>query len=351
MKKTVYLIVLILLLALNLIAQTYVVQVQTNDSRGWCYADIHGDIFIDTQYTTKFEFTEEGVAFVYSSFTNEYSLIDLNGNVINLENPDLFLKNTFGNVVTGFNSGLVPAGDLEKWGYLNSKGELGISLKYDYASEFNNGFAFVINEGKYIIIDTNGNETIVSAPNIDELRNFSEGYAPYFTKKGLFGFINSNGEVAIPAQFHGVGYFNAGLAWARTKKGKIGFINSKGEWVIEPQLKTAYDFDIESGLAKVEIKSKWCYINKVGEIVTDFNIKKFGSYSEGLARAEKKGKIGFINSDQNWIISPDFDSVRDFKNGYAAVKQKGGWGIINKSGEWIIEPNFKRIKDVVKVNN
>jgi len=252
--------------------------------------------------------------------------------------------------INGFKEGLVPFLYDRKWGYLNPKGKVAIQNKYNNVTEFDKGHAVVEYEKEYFVIDKEGNEVPVELTNIHTIKKFTEGLAPYIDKKGNFGFIDMNGKVVIQAQYEGTGFFKSGLAWARTKDGKIGFINSTGEWVIWPRFKTVHNFDEESGLARVELKRKWMYVNKMGELVLNGECSKIGDYSEGFAIAEMNNKVGFINPKQEWIIEPKYDSARNFKNGYAAVKLNGAWGLIDKQGNWVIQPTFAAIKDVVKIN-
>ena len=69
----------------------------------------------------------------------------------------------------------------DKWGYVNTKGELIIPCIYEYANDFSEGLASV-------------------------------------RKNGKEGFINKKGEIAIPFKFEECGNFSEGLAYAGNKK-------------------------------------------------------------------------------------------------------------------------------------
>jgi hypothetical protein len=330
-------------------AQTYVLQVRPFMSDTWGYANLNGEIIIDPQFKKCYEFSKEGVALVYFSIQNSYKIVTLNGEIIELENPNIIVKDFLGYLPSSFNSGLVPVRIGKKWGYMNTQGKISIPVQYDFASDFNNGSAVVKKDNQFYVIDVDGNELFIDIPKVEKVKDFAEGLAPYETSKGLSGFINTQGKVAIPAQYKGVGYFSSDLAWARNNKDLIGFINTNGEWVIQPQFLAAKNFDSESGLARVKAKDEWWYSDKAGNLTRPEKADKTDDFKEGLAQVTENGLVGFLNNQMNWIVEPQFEAARDFKNGFAAVKKDGLWGVINKNGEWVIQPQFNSVKDVAVV--
>lgn len=84
-------------------------------------------------------------------------------------------------MVSPFNEELAAVCKNEKWGYVNTKGELIIPCIYEYANDFSEGLACVSKDGKE-------------------------------------GFINKNGEIVIPLKFENCGVFSEGLAYAGDKR-------------------------------------------------------------------------------------------------------------------------------------
>src|SRR5262249_3367597 len=140
----------------------------------------------------------------------------------------------------------------EKWGYLNTQGKLAIPAKYDKAGEFNSDHGVVESYSRFIIVDKKGTEIMVQEAGIIDLKEFSESLAPFRAGNKLMGFMDTQGKIAIPAQFMSVGYFHDGLAWAKQSDEMVGYINTKGEWVIKPQFREGKDFDAQSGMARVK---------------------------------------------------------------------------------------------------
>jgi hypothetical protein len=324
-------------------AQILVTQVKPAGSKTWGYANLKGELVIPATYGKCYRFSSEGLAPIYIPEDKQYYFINLKNERLAVEGPAFKIKDGFGFDVTGFQNGLALIKQNEKWGYINPSGKQVIAAKYDDGSDFKNGHATVKSAGKYFVINTKGEEFPVEGSPTD-VRDYSEGFAPFATLERKFGYVSADGKIAISAQFEGVGYFTNGLAWAKSG-GQVGYINTKGEWVIKPQFTAGKDFDKESGLARVKVGEKWGYVSKTGEIL-NVDSESFGDFSEGLCEGKKNGKKGFYNNKGEWVITPQFDGVRDFKNGYAAAKSGEKWGMIDKKGNWVIQPSFDGIKDM-----
>lgn len=347
MKKKIYLSLAIAFFALgSLNAQNLITQVKPAGSKTWGYANIKGELVIPAQFEKCYKFGSDGFATIYGTKERQYYFINTKGEKLNTEIQGFKLRDGFGFDVSHFNDGLIPVKMGEKWGYLSNAGKLVIQAKYEEASDFDGGYAVVRSGTNFWVIDSKGNEEAVSVPGVMDVKPFTEKLAPYRAADKTFGFIGTDGKVAIQAKFESVGYFTNGMAWAKTADKKVGYINPKGDWVVQPNFEAGKDFDKESGLARIKNGDKWCYVNKSGEITYVTITETWGDFSEGLAEGKTGGKVGFYNNKGQWVIQPQFDGTRDFKNGYAAAKQGDKWGMIDKSGKWAIEPKFDGIKDM-----
>lgn len=344
-KKTSLSFSLFLLLGYGALAQTYVTQIKSVGDKKWGYANHKGEVIIAPQFDKCYEFSTAGLAAIYDSKNRQYYFINLKGEKLATEIKDFKLIDGFGFDLKGFEDGLVPVKQGEKWGYLNTEGKLAIPAKYDHVTDFNGGFAPVKSGSTFLVINTKGDEIPVDG-SVTDLKGFSESMAPFRAADKKFGFINESGKVVIPAQFESVGYFKDGLSWAKTADRKLGYINPKGEWVIKPQFDVGKNFGDESGLARIKSGDKWGYVSKSGEVTYLKDTDIYEDFFNGLARGRKNEKFGYLNSKGEWVIQPQFDGSRDFKNGYAAVKKGEKWGVIDTSGKWVIEPTYDAIKDM-----
>ncbi len=351
MKKKIQLLAALFLTgAFTAFSQTYLTQVKPMGSKTWGYANQKGEMVIPAQYAKCYKFSSEGLAVIYDQTERQYYFINTKGEKITTEAKGFKLRDGMGFDVEGFKSGLAMIKMGDKWGYVNTSGKIVVPAKYEDANDFNDGYAAVKSGGNFFILDTKGSETAVEGANILDIKDFSEGLAPYKTADKMTGFIGTNGKIAIASQYQSVGYFKNGLAWAKAADGMLGYINPKGEWVIKPQFTAGKEFDKESGLARVKVGDRWGYVNKSGEVMYVSDADAWGDFSEGLSDGSKNKKKGFYNNKGVWVIQPQFDGVRDFKNGFAAAKQGDKWGMIDKTGKWVIQPTYDGIKDMEKVD-
>lgn len=349
MKKIVFISFLVAVWGLSLQAQTYVFQVKPVGSKTWGYADLEGNMVIPATYDKTFAFSENGLAAVYNSKEKQYAFINLKNERLTTEVSKFSLNEVFGFKNGGYQEDMVLVKIAGKWGYFNSVGKLVIPAKYTAGSDFSEGFAFVKEGSNQFIIDKTGKETAIGKE-IADIRDFIDGLAPCKqASDSKVGFLNSKGQVVIPAIYANVGYFSNGLAWAKTAEGKVGFINKKGEWVIEPVYEAVKDFDLVYGLALVRKGEQWMYVNKAGEERQISDSEKLTSFSNGLAEGKKGGLFGFYNNKGEWIIEPQFQNVNAFVNGYACAKSGELWGIINTKGEWVVKAQYLAVKSVSKV--
>ena len=120
----------------------------------------------------------------------------------------------------------------DKYGYINTQGELLIEPAWDMAYEFNDS-------GIAMVIENKDNAKI--------------------------GFINEKGEYVIEPQYTACRGYGENLLTV-CKNGKWGFIDVDGNTIIEPQYTDASVFS--NGLANVETEEDiGAYINKDGNII------------------------------------------------------------------------------------
>ncbi len=345
MKKTILLSYALVFFCATAFSQTYLTQVKPVDSKKWGYINEKGEQVIAPQFEKCHKFSKDGLAPIYDTKSRQYYFINTKGEKLETEVKDFKLIDRFGFDLEGYNDGLIPIRQGEKWGYLNAQGKLAIPAKYDHVTGFSSGHAVATLNKNFIVLNTSGEESPVESSVVD-VKEFAESLAPYRAADKKFGYIDGNGKIAVRAKFESVGYFVGGLAWAKSTDDQVGFIDKSGEWVIQPQFTTAKEFDPSTGLARVKKGDTWGYVNKSGEFINVKDTDLWSDFSEGLAEGRKGGKVGFYNAQGEWVIQPQFDGSRAFKNGYAAVKKGDKWGMIDKNGKIVIEPSYDRIMDM-----
>jgi hypothetical protein len=178
------------------------------------------------------------------------------------------------------------------------------------------------------------------------------GLYPIENERGLWGFVNAQGQVAISPQFIAVGDepFKHGVAAVEvlSEEGKKhwGLINHNGEWVMPPKYEMIGDFSDNGTAPVVSQDFQEYYIDRRGKQVLALKEDYEGilPFSEGLAVVEKNQKYGFIDEQGNLVISPKFDAVSNFSDGLAAVEIGQGFRSVNsyidRTGRLVLPPNL-----------
>jgi len=307
----------------------------------WGYMNEKGEVIIPTSYRNAFNFSIDGYAPVVD-IRKSWGFIDAKGEALNIDLKGYIVDKK------GFNDGLAIIIYKSKKGVVNTKGEVVIAPEYDLIMPFSDGYTTARKGKEFYILSKDGTSKKVDFVKVNR---FSNGLAPFLGVNKKYGFLNTQGEVVIEAQFLGVGHFTGELTWARNDAKKIGFINQKGEWVIEAKYLAAKRMDAETGLARVRDESGWKFVDVKGNEIAAEGAVAYGDFHNGLAWARNSSKnIGFINVKGEWVISPKFIAVRSFSNELCAIKENEKWGFINKKGEWVIQPTFIKVKDFKLVN-
>lgn len=242
------------------------------------------------------------------------------------------------------------------WGYLNPKAEMVIPESFMWAGKFRNGLAEVLVQRKGTenlsvkgYIDKTGEFKI--QPRFDFAEQFSDGLArfavdakdpnsssqtAYFNKKA---FMNKNGE-PVTGFFYNAEDFSEGLAAVEVKD-KWGFIDKAGNIVIVPQFEFVLREFFE-GIAFVECENeKTAAIDRTGKFVTECVFDEAWGFSEGTSAVQINGKFGFIDKRGKFVIKPQFEMAESFYNGLAEIRMvKDGWvhtGFINKKGKVVFD--------------
>lgn len=248
---------------------------------------------------------------------------------------------------------LIPYEREGKWGFINPKGQIVITPRFDEVEAFSEGLALVSIVGDKGFIDEAG--SVVIEPQFRCAFGFSEGLAPVARDCGEnWEYIDKRGKTMIPAKFRWAGQFSEERAEVLLIADpeipnilKSGYIDKSGNVVIEP--KYGWSEPFSDGLALIadskpdsnEYFNSKAFIDRNGNQVTKF-FQNAESFSEGLAGVEINSLWGFINRDGVVVIKPEYDFVlREFENGFAAVQCRNDRiAFIDKKGRKITPCRF-----------
>ncbi len=209
-----------------------------------------------------------------------------------------------------------------------------------------------INSKGQIIYTENQNQTIN-----ERIFEFNNGLGR-IRRNNKYGFLNNNGEIAIPLIYESAEDFSDGLALVKIN-GCWGFINTKNEIVIKPTYKAGIR-RFQNGFAIYKRDNKFGYLNKNGEEITQPLYDRVSYFKNNKAWVLINGKWGCINTKGEYIINPIYSDTQDFSEGYAWVKKDLIWGLVDSTNKYIILPNERNpliyahsatVKNFNKINN
>jgi hypothetical protein len=216
-------------------------------------------------------------------------------------------------------------------------------LHFPWAGDFSEGLAPVQIGNRFGFIDTSGNLRIAAA--FDRVGAFSGGLAP-FLENGKWGYVDVTGGRAIPPAYGYAGPFREGLAPVATDSG-YGYIDREGRPVGGMGYADARPYS--EGLAAVKVDYEdygaWGFVDKRGEFAIPPLFNDVGAgFSEGLAvvtvESEMPYRAGFIDTSGGFAMDTLFDAAGDFHEGRAPVGRgewrgnrfEGKWGYVESSG-------------------
>ena len=275
--------------------------------------------------------------------------VDINHDIYRYENRHLMTWSYLGEglyqLVVGESGGWT-----QMVGAVNTQGE--VITYVDYIDNFINGLAIVKKNGKYGVIDKNGDYVINYEYEKIDYRRQEKIYVAL--KENVYYDISTSGDIlnAFPLNlelYDGVSYYLCnGLKIVYNKDSnyfnwKYGIVNSSNEIVLPIAYSQIYAYGgFSEGLCNVSLSETYMgksvdgYIDKYGNIIIPFEYEYSGSFSEGLAVVGKNNKYGYIDKYGTLVIPYEYDGADIFSEGLAAVCKDEKWGYINSSGEVII---------------
>lgn len=317
-------------------------RVSTYDSVA--YINTKGEFVIPKgKFYNGYDFAD-GVAEVYNSDYQSF-YIDKDGNELFAPDPNFSYY--------GFSDGLclVYNYDNGQYGYVDKSGEVVIPTTLDDANGFYKGYAVYQELGKYGVISKEGD--FVVHPIFDSIFQTEEGYFlgfdgvfTHFLDQNLKPMRKMNGDasystfasVYVKAEYDG--YVFEDLAGKRLGMfddyyhlGDSVFEVGQGKIVIASDIKAVAD---ENSPKNINVNYNYSFIDNKGEVVLD--LSKYDTakpFSEGLAVVERKGKFGYINTAGEVVIPIKYDYAGDFLNGQADVETPSDYLVIDKEGQVI----------------
>ena len=266
-----------------------------------------------------------------------------------------------------FHEGRAAVKTRQESGYIRSDGSMAVVLPEDSfpTGQFSEGLAWFAKDGHFGCVDLEGK--VVIPPTYDRFKDFSEGLAvvstdrvwrirgvdfgpPEKENKERFGYVDRNGQVALPLRYASADSFHDGLAQIYSSHEGIGLT---GRQFIDRTGKAAFPLDkfatdaghfvgsvtgFSNGHALVELRARsrspgiMLVLDTKGQEVARVTGNTSFPFSEGLARFDIDNKRGYFDTVGKVVSPPKFDKGADFHEGLALVLLGKELQYINREG-------------------
>lgn len=291
----------------------------------------------------------------------------------------------------------------DKFGCVNSKGDIIIPFEYDKMRDFKSDFGIHIVCVKNFecgdVYTTLGELVFSGGANIGLTNEYGLWRVEKNNKNGL---IHPNGEVVVPFEYKSIVTVNPGtdirLLVVETETGMFGVLDYMGHRILPPVFESIPNFISDTfEIIEAKLSYRYMYFNLDGSVaeisplfcatpftaytynqnghkmpkgyivngaklivstthgdITDVNGKilcNLGPFNDGLAVAKENNLwIGYMNESLEWKIrqfrhDPNalFDLCEPFSHGFAIVWKGDKRGLINTDGEFVAGINYNDI--------
>ena len=232
-----------------------------------------------------------------------------------------------------------------KTGYIDPKGKLVIPAQYDRGTDFNDGLAFVKKDGKCYYINKAGvnafNQTFV-CPAVPEVPNASESVIRMLRSQEYEAFKKTA--------------FSDGMAIvADSVIKKTGYINTKGQLIIPARFIVAMQFKEGMAFVRESPAEPAKAIDKKGETLFQLGGNQMpmpDGFTNGFARIMNRPDPGmknlniynYVDRTGKLLLTTPVRSAEPFQGSYAVISTDNGqYNLINKKGIPVLPETYNHL--------
>ena len=259
----------------------------------------------------------------------------------------------------------------EKWGVIDSLGNITINPQYDemitipdktipvFICTYDVNYETLeyktkaINEkGEEIFLNYEGVEGLI---NEDESGNIFYEKNVYKVKKdSKFGLIDGKGKEILKCEYDDISTLTGEEGTLLiTQNNNIGLADTYGNILIKPEYTDIQKFGNGSKNKYIVKNSD----NKYGILLSDSSVEIEIKYDyiksidgNNLYAVKEDDMWKVINKDSTIEVSINYDDVSDIKNDYIVVEDNNKYGLINTSGEEVIPVEYDDLKYIFEEN-
>jgi hypothetical protein len=221
-----------------------------------------------------------------------------------------------------------------KFGAINEKAVVTTPIQYPSLMAIDKAwspFAVVENKGMGMsgMVNLATGKLVIPVQYSFNTYNYSDGFIQ-FRRDNKKGLLDSTGKELFFDMYDDFSPgFLDGMAWVMKDK-QYGFMDTKGVLAIPAQYQSVRGFS--NGLAIVKQNNKYGMIDKQGKPVLPAEYDDILGFSEDMSVIKKDNLYGFIDKTGKVVIPPAYTYASSFDGGNAFVQKDGQYFYIDKKG-------------------
>ncbi|MEO5946190.1 MAG: WG repeat-containing protein [Chitinophagaceae bacterium] len=298
-------------------------------------------------YYTRLEYSGGGL-FGFES-NGKFGYMDANQKVVIPATLDLKLTST--QSIPSFINGFATVVSNAKYGLIDKTGKLVVPYEYT--------MLYVLPSQKNLVraskeVDRKTVHGLITTQNkiIIPLEYNSltvDGDLVMVTKNGKYGVLAITGKEMIPIEYSYLTTYPKDRVAKAEKDNKYGFIDLKENWLFEKSKSVFTLHGCNAGMVRCKVSNKFGYLDLKGNevIVTKYDYAEDFN-DDGIARVGNtdtksyKALYGYINKKGEVVIPLKYESLSLFTNGaaYAKDPETNRFGFLDKTGKWMLNPVY-----------
>lgn len=263
---------------------------------------------------------------------------------------------------------------VNKWGYIDLRGNVKIKPIYDAVRDFNENRATVNYKGRWGIIDKDGNnivdfqykqiteggnkiylaEDFTAQWHILNLNSSDKQPSNYndlsaclgqyciVAKNGFWGLMNTDGSSVIPCQFDWLEFADENYLIAQ-RRGKWGIVDNSGKTVFDYSLSAIYKDGNSRFLRVKNEKGMMAFFDIISLKYASEWFDDIEAFDAGRALVRSGHQYILIDNSINTLHRFKKDSLRYLKCNLYTFKEAGKFGLINESGVILRKAKYAQI--------
>ncbi len=253
----------------------------------------------------------------------------------------------------------------DKWGVINSKGDIVIDAKYDDMIVIPDPTKAIficqenvnLENGTYTsyAIDDKSNRLFASYDQVEAMQNVdSQGNVFYDTnvlkvqRNGNYGLINFSGKELLAPEYTSISPLaNVSKSFVTEKDGKKGLVDNSGSIIIDnlyTEIEALTDRYEDGYIVKNE-NNQYGLINYNRKQILECKYSEIMNiYGSDMYVVKENGDIEVVGNDGNVKVKNAFSEAVSIDNSNITIKSNGNYGVISSTGESILSTEYQYLK-------